>query len=309
MQFSKRSAFGDKPITDEVTFKILKFFGCKGRDDNIFQSVAFSEGFFDYRNSWFLLQALRFKNYIKFTEEQIDRITLEFFEYLVANKLYSEGLSALLFIHDDALAKKQIDSLIEKHVKFFSKDSNKQLLETFKIPRSLIFRAMALYHKNEGDHLAEAENYLDGGLIKDGILTILKEVGPELIIKSFTNNDSLLALRELIKKIPESNPHSFVKDLGFFKDYLKFTLDNDSKPSTLERLLQHLPVFYSAYGKTQKVSVCCSVIANVVSLTYLREKDDEVTKLVTRDQLLALPLGEPEMRYVKKRLDELSTNR
>ncbi|CUS23221.1 LAQU0S08e04808g1_1 [Lachancea quebecensis] len=289
----------------EVTFSVLKFFCSEIRDEKMLKRMRVSKNLFDDRAFWFLIQTLRFKQCCNFTSEETDAITLQFLEQLEANELYGEALFTLLFMHSDVLAKQHIDDLIKRHVHFFAGASGREDLKRFGAPDSLIYQAIALRHKNKENYLAEAENLLEGGLVEDAVKTLLFNVGPEMVLKSTTNEHSLKTLRDILDKIPSEYRDVSSRDLGVFSDYLSFALDGNTELTTLERLIRALPSFHATYGHVSKISISCSVMAYAVSLAYLKKENTEAAAFSVKDQLLRLPLGEPEARYIRKNLEAL----
>ncbi|SCU99180.1 LANO_0F01046g1_1 [Lachancea nothofagi CBS 11611] len=299
--FLRKPFMGSIPRTDNSTCSILEFFSSKEGDEKLLENISISSDVFRCRDTWFMTQALRSKDNCNFSTEKLDRITSQFFEQLAANRLFSEALFTLMFLNNDDLVKQKIDSLISRHIQFFTETSNRKALDNFKIPKDIFFKARALHHKYNEQYLAEAENLLDGGLIDEAAKSLSLNVGPELVLRGSRDTKSLITLRNLIQRALSGNVTSARKDLVLFQDYAQFVLDSDTNLTRLERIIRTLPAYYAEQGHLRKISICCSIISNNVALAYLEKHEDKLASDATKKQLLVLPFGEPELQYIKKK--------
>ncbi|SCU84215.1 LAME_0C08680g1_1 [Lachancea meyersii CBS 8951] len=302
-KFFQYPSYDKKSKFESVVFRILKFYSSKVRDEKLLESTQISRDPFQSHNTWFLLQALRFKNDCHFSDEKMDKVTLHFFEQLVSTGLYLEALFCLFFLNSDELAKRQIDTLICEHVSFFSQGSARRVLENFKVPPSVIFNALALYSKYTGDFFAEAENLLEGGLADAAAECVVTKVGPELVLKSSRDKRRLDTLRGILEKILKQHITAPQSYLLLLTDYTRFILDRDADLAIMERIMKTLPAYYSECGKSEMVSICCSIMSSNVALSYLDNHVNKANITETRERILTLPMGEPELQFMKRKID------
>ncbi|CEP64768.1 nucleocytoplasmic transporter NUP145 LALA0_S13e02564g [Lachancea lanzarotensis] len=299
-KFIQKPFKGGRSESEEVIFRILRFFCSEERDEKLLESAHISQ---DTQEIWFVMQALRFKQVCQFSNEKTDKITNNFVQQLVAKGLFSEALFCSLFTLNDDLAKQQIDALISKHLEFFSQRSSQRLLKVLKVPPSSFFNGRALHAKYAGDYLGEAENLLEGGLIEAAAKCISLKVGPELVLKGCHDHKSLARLKDLIQRVLEQRITVPQKYLVLFLNYTNFILEDNFEKEQGEKIIQTLPAYYTEYGHFEKASICCSMISSSIALAFLEWHADTTSATDLTDKLLTLPMGEPELTFIRRKIE------
>ncbi|SCU81096.1 LAFA_0C02718g1_1 [Lachancea sp. 'fantastica'] len=299
-KFVRKPFSGNRSKSEEVIFRILKFYGTEERNEKILESAQISQ---DTREAWFIMQILRFKQICQLSDKKMDRITQSFVEELVAKGFLSEALFCLLFTHNNDVAKREIDVLISRNVQFFSQQSSQKLLESLQIPRPVLFNGLALFAKYNGDFFAEAENLLEGGLIETAAKCISLKVGPELVLQGCQNKKRLEKLKDLSQKVLRQRTTTLQNYLNLFLNYTQFILEDNIELKQIEKIIQTLPAYYTDCGHSEMVSICCSLMSSDIALAYLDRYAGTTSVADISEKLLTLPMGEPELHFIKRKIE------
>ncbi|SCU84292.1 LADA_0D00892g1_1 [Lachancea dasiensis] len=302
LEFFDTCPLEKKTKAESIINDILNFYSSENGMEELLEKIEISNEASKCRNMWFIMQTLHYKSDLSFSAEKMDRITLQFFEQLVSNSFYVEALFTLIFLKNDELAKREIDILVSRHAQFFYREFSKEKLKKFKVPEGLLFKAMALYYKNIGDHLAEMDNLLKGGFMEEAAKCLYLNVGPELILQSSQDISKLDVLRTMLKRTLDSSPLKLDRTLNLFQDYTHLILDGEVNTPNLEKILHALPTYYKAHSHLKLVSICCSVMSSRVAMAYMEHKKGSITHYVMEERLAELPIGEPERRTMMKRI-------
>lgn len=242
---------------------------------------------------WFVLKILA-------TGFTYDDITKEFGKYLASNDYWKEGVLTFATLTNDEEAKEAIRDLVVSKIQFIkstSVDKEQYVLSVLKLPRVIIYEAVALQKNKEKDYWGECEAFLEVELWEKAHATIVDQLGPATVLSN--SNEDKSHLLKILKQFPSNGLiiPDWNKGAGIFEKYLSVLSKNDKDYfEDLEFLLSYLP-FVKTKSFDQKVAANL-ISKKVGNLTLENIKFDASSK----SKVLELPLGTVDKRYFELRL-------
>ncbi|RCK56094.1 hypothetical protein Cantr_05678 [Candida viswanathii] len=182
-------------------------------------------------------------------------ISQTIWQYLAANDYWKEAVLVFSSLKDDEDARDAIrDLIISKiqYIKSSSVDKEKYVTTVLKLPREIIYEAVAIQKNKEKDYWGECEAYIEVSLWANAHTVIVDHLGPTTVISNSDGDKS--HLEDIIKKFPSSGLiiPDWNKGAGIYEKYLSLLKDEGESLKDLEFLLSYLP-FAKAESFEQKV--------------------------------------------------------
>ena len=130
-----------------------------------------------------------------------DTITKEFGDYLLSIDYWKESTVVFAHLTNDNDTGDAITKLINSkilYIKSLTIDKEQYAIEVLKIPRMVIYKAVAIQKSQNGDFWGECEALIEVSLWEKAHITIVNELGPKTVI-------STLKMRNLNYKMYFSN--------------------------------------------------------------------------------------------------------
>ena len=277
------------PIGDPVGDVLLAY--VKGVD---LESITSSS--LNIKLKWLFCKILADFNY--------DAITKEFGDYLLSIDYWKE--SALVFAHltnnNDAAdaIRKLVNSKI-LYIKSSTIDKEQYAIEVLKIPRPVIYKAVAIEKNNNEDFWGECEALIEVSLWEEAHVTIVNELGPRTVISN--SNQDKSQLQNVLSKFPENGLiiSDWNKGAGIYEKYL-VVLQNDNDLSVIQFLLDNLPLSnIDSFHKRIALDIISKFIGNLII-------ENDKFNATDKSKILNLPLDDVNKKYFELRLADLKKN-
>lgn len=306
LEYGLEEPFGESlevlDVSDDVAFNILRLYAGLGTMNDVLVQMERIEF------QWVLCEVLvrsnkeaRFEGW----EQELDSITIKFYEYLLMNQLWKEAIFVLSHLNNDELATKHISHLISIKIDYFSK-LGENLVSVLGIPHSVVHKAIALRYRYSGDYWNEAESLLDASAWAEAHEVLVKHVAPIAVIEQ---GEDLQKLSKLLSRLEGKGYISQWDTEGaVYQQYLTVLELQDiplSDPRFSGKLLPSLKYLLEQLKNVKvtsfNIKVAVHLMARLVVMLLLDRFTEEETG-IRADRLLSLPLSENELNYFKKRV-------
>ena len=229
-----------------------------------------------------------------------DTITKEFGDYLLSIDYWKESTVVFAHLTNDNDTGDAITKLINSkilHIKSLTIDKEQYAIEVLKIPRMVIYKAVAIQKSQNGDFWGECEALIEVSLWEKAHITIVNELGPKTVISNSQNEKS--QLQNVLFKFPENGLiiSDWNKGAGIYGKYL-IVLQNESDLSAIKFLLDNLPLTnIDSFHKTVALDIISKFIGNLII-------ENDQFNPTDRFKILNLPLGDVNKRFFELRLAE-----
>lgn len=286
----------------DINFTIFKLYSSHSPMEATFEELKNVASPLDYSLPWYIAQILRSAIPGMISDAISDELTFDYIGQLRLSQLHKEALFAASFFSDDSIAEQQIRSIVYHEISKLTSAASRDILQRLNIPMGLVQRAIALKHRYNGNHLAEAQSLIKAGGFDDAESVVVESVGPTLIINGTTKNDTDLAtLQKLLSSFPISRMKRWSSGLGVYDNYVRLKLENNTDKQLLDSLLNGVSLLFEAHKQHRAVPVCCNIISKDVAAAVLGQ-NQEAKCDGFKDKLLGLPLGHPEKNYLESLL-------
>ncbi|RLV91281.1 Nucleoporin [Spathaspora sp. JA1] len=227
-----------------------------------------------------------------------DEVTKSFGDYLVSVKLWKDAIFVYSHLSDDEEAEALVRELIIENISSLKSEQD-YLMTVLKVPKTIIYEAISIEKRNNGDFWGEVEALETVELWEMAHSTIVSELGPATVISN--SDEDVRHLQSLITPFPS---HGLIipdwnVGAGIYVAYFKFleqkqtgSVDSD----VVEFLLSNIPLIKHS-GESFDRKVALNIISKTVG-DYILE-----SKFVTKkDEVVKLYLDSPDLEYFKIRL-------
>lgn len=241
---------------------------------------------------WFMSKTLA-------TNFNYDNITKQFGKYLASNDYWKEGILVFSSLTNDEDAKDAIRELVISKIQFIkssSIDKEEYVTTVLKLPRKIIYEAVAIQKNKEKNYWDECEAYLEVKLWEKAHTTIVNQLGPTTVVSNSDQDKS--HLMDIIKQFPSGGLiiPDWKKGAGVYEKYLSLLDDKVNTFDNLKFLLSYLP-FTKTESFDQKVAINL-ISKKAGNLILESSKFDNSSKA----KVMELPLGYEDKKYFELRL-------
>lgn len=234
-----------------------------------------------------------------------DNTNLRFGKPVEQLGLWKEALYVYAHLINDVIAEKSIRKVINDHIKDIKNnniDEEPYLVNTLRVPNSLIYESVAAEMNSAKDYWKACEAFIAAKLWEKAHDCIVHQLGPSTVISKNTTN--IKRLKTIFSQFPMAGQgiSTWSKGAGVFEKYLEilpYTKDlsvPQNKVEVLESLLENLPLLPVGDALASRAALCiiCKDVGDLALNTAIPD---------VRKKIYDLPLGEAEITYFNGRIE------
>ncbi|KAL6451843.1 hypothetical protein SBY92_003151 [Candida maltosa Xu316] len=227
---------------------------------------------------------------------QYDTICERFGDYLKSKNYWKESLYVFSELKNEENAKTLIRDLIISKIQYIKNvdiDKEDYLINVAKVPRTLIYEAIAIDKNKQGDYWGECLALIEVELWEKANTTIIKYLGPLTVISNSQSDRNLL--QELIHRFPHHGMTipDWNQGTGIYEKF--FSLNE----SDLRFLFTNLPLVNRHDGLSNDQKIALNLISKTVGDLVLENDDSDG---LDKTKILEFPLGQVNKSYFEARL-------
>lgn len=231
-----------------------------------------------------------------------ESIIEDFGDFLQSVGLWKEAIYVNSTLSDDAQVKAKLRDIIISNLQSIKGEHDEEefLVTVLRVPRSLIYEAVAINKSNLKDYWGKGEALVEAKLWTDAHDNIIEKLGPMTVV--LDDYELKQKLADMTAEFPNGGAiiPGWNQGAGMFASYFDIVdayndqqrIDGDS----IGRLLSNLALFQADNSFT--TTVAKNIMAKKTGDIALESKDVSDIK----QKISALPLGENEKLYFKARL-------
>ncbi|CCK70884.1 nucleocytoplasmic transporter NUP145 KNAG_0F02170 [Huiozyma naganishii CBS 8797] len=249
-----------------LIYCVLDLYGEEHDIEQLLISYMVDNHISDIQFVWYMVQLLNFGSSRTFSNAFCDKITLQFIDQLKISQLELEALYVSYFLNDDLCARHHIDSIVYRKLPAIWTIDEREYLDLFKLPEHLVFKALALKEKYDGNFIAAVGYMLQANCFSQARRDIISRVGPYFILTFQQTGDrtNLEKLNDVLTRFSNEERENWEYDLSVFEQFVQFALAEKPDLKKVHSIKNGVKLLYQNNKHCRYIPACCDVILKTI---------------------------------------------